>query len=128
MTEENKLIAPESGPQPMIGEAATAVQFKKMRVCRNFRQGTLLPSCGASGANELADALLAQVKEAGDFIDVELVHCLGRCHMGPTVKLTPAGPFLQEVKAEDVPRLIKMLKTGDVAAMEAAFPTRDPND
>ena len=118
MSEENKLQDTVDAAEPM--------PFKRIRLCRNFRAGAVLPSCGARGANELAEALQESIAANGDFIELQLVHCLGRCHMGPTLKLIPAGPFLQEVQAEDVPRLVEMLIAGDTEGLKAAFPGTEP--
>lgn len=106
--------APPSSPPPD--------NFDRLRVCTNFRAGDILPSCGARGSKDLARALREEIEKHGDFIRLETVHCMGRCHIGPTVKLLPRGPFLQQVAPEDAPRLIELLKAGDYDAVRAAFP------
>lgn len=118
-------MSDENTPQPSdaLSTGQTGLNdFERLRLCRNFRAGDILASCAASGALELADALKKAIAENDDFIKLELVHCMGRCHMGPTLKLVPAGPFLQGVQAQDVPHLIRMLKAGNVAGLIEAFP------
>ena len=80
-------------------------KFTKLRLCTNFRAGDLLPSCGARGSKELARLLREEVEKRGDFITLETVHCLGKCHIGPTLKLLPGGPFIQGATPEDAERI-----------------------
>ena len=58
-------------------------------------------------------------------VPLETVHCLGKCHIGPTVRLVPAGPFLMGVKTRaDVNRVLDLLEAGnsDKAAEEFPLP------
>ncbi|MCR9218800.1 MAG: (2Fe-2S) ferredoxin domain-containing protein [Alphaproteobacteria bacterium] len=96
--------------------------YDRLRLCVNFRAGDILPSCGARGAKELAAALQEKMPDALPEMRLESVHCLGRCHIGPTIRLSPSGPFLQGVQAEDVDFLIEKLKAGDLDALLEAFP------
>lgn len=101
--------------------AATRL-YPRLRVCTNLRGGDLLPSCGAVGSKELAVALKSEISKRGDFIMLETVHCMGRCHIGPTLKLLPFGPFLQGAQAEDAARLVSLLESEDYEALTIAFP------
>ena len=76
-------------------------RYPRLKVCVNFRAGDVLPSCGAKGSRELAQSLKEEIAKRGDFISLETVHCLGKCHIGPTLKLLPSGPFLQGAQAAD---------------------------
>jgi len=101
-------------------------QFDTLRVCVNFRAGDILPSCAARGSKELAAALAE--KMPGQVPDMKLmkVHCLGRCHVGPTIRLSPGGPFLQGMQAQDVDWLLERLAADDIAALKQTFP--DPKE
>jgi (2Fe-2S) ferredoxin len=117
------------GASEDAGSAEDAEQerrYTRLRVCTNLRAGDILPSCGARGSKELARALREAVAARGDFISVETVHCLGKCHIGPTLKLLPGGPFLLGAQAEDVPRLTDMLEAEEYETLKAAFP--EPSD
>lgn len=100
-------------------------KYPRIRLCTNLRAGDLLPSCGASGSKELARALRAEIEKRGNFANLETVHCLGKCHVGPTIKLLPGGPFLQRATAEDAPRLAELLEAEAYDDLVAAFP--DPS-
>ena len=97
--------------------------YTSLRVCVNRRAGDLLPSCGARGSLNMVKALSVALAENGDFLTLERVHCLGRCHMGPTVKLMPGGPFLQYISEDRVGDLVALLKSQDYAGAELAFPS-----
>lgn len=106
--------------------APEARRYTRLRICTNLRAGDILPSCGARGSKELARALREAIAEKGDFIAVETVHCLGKCHIGPTVKLLPGGPFLQGAQEEDAQTLTALLEVEDYEGLKAAFP--DPSE
>jgi (2Fe-2S) ferredoxin len=97
-------------------------KYNRVRLCTNLRAGDLLPSCGARGSKELARALRAEIESRGDFVSLETVHCLGKCHIGPTIKLLPGGPFLLGARAEDAPRLAELLEAEAYDALVEAFP------
>ncbi len=102
--------------------------FDRLRACTNFRAGDLLPSCGAVNAKELATALKEGIEARGLPLKFEKVHCMGRCHLGPTLKLLPAGPFLLGAQPEDAERLLDMLEAGDIEAATTAFPNPDAKE
>lgn len=95
---------------------------KTLNICINFRAGKLLPSCGAVGSQELADALEAGIAERGLPLDFKRLHCMGKCHIGPTVKLSHGGPFIMGAKASDVPQILDWLEEENYEALKAAFP------
>jgi (2Fe-2S) ferredoxin len=96
--------------------------FDVMRLCVNFRAGDILPSCGARGSKELAEALKAKMPDKLPDMELLTVHCLGRCHAGPTIRLSPKGPYLLGVQAADVDWLLDRLAAGDIDALVEAFP------
>lgn len=93
-----------------------------LNICVNFRAGDLLPSCGAVGSKDLADALEAGITERGLPLDLKRLHCMGKCHIGPTVKLSHGGPFIMGAKASDAPRILDLLEAEDYDALKEAFP------
>ena len=101
---------------------AKPLPFRALKACVNFRAGGVIPSCKARGAEELHTALEAALQEAGVPLPLEKVHCMGRCHLGPTLRLVPAGPYFLELTPEDAPRLAAFLAKGDVEGAEKAFP------
>lgn len=103
-------------------EDRTAGGFDTVRICVNFRAGDMLPSCAARGSKDLRAAL--EERLAADLPDVRLVpvHCLGRCHLGPTLRLSPRGPFLLGATAEDVDFIVEKLAAGEIEALTEAFP------
>lgn len=96
-------------------------QYNRIRVCTNFRAGDLLPSCAARGSKDLAEALRHEIALRGDFIRFETVHCLGKCHIGPTIKLLPGGPFLQGAQASDAAHIADLLLAERYDEAVAAF-------
>ncbi|MBP5857627.1 (2Fe-2S) ferredoxin domain-containing protein [Marivibrio halodurans] len=102
--------------------ASSEAGFSTLRLCINFRAGDFLPSCGARGAKRLHEALGEEMARALPDMTLKPVHCLGRCHLGPTLRLSPRGPFLLGAQAEDVPFIVDRLAAGDIAALQAAFP------
>jgi len=106
-------------------ETAEKPVFRALRMCTNFRAGYTLPSCGARGAAEVAAELERQWPERNLPFELETVHCMGKCHIGPTMKLIPAGPFILGARTkEDVTRILDLLEAGDFdqAAQEFAEP------
>jgi (2Fe-2S) ferredoxin len=95
---------------------------RTLNICINFRGGDLLPSCGAVGSKELADALEAGIAERGLPLIFKRLHCMGKCHIGPTVKLSHGGPFIMGAKESDVPQILDWLAAEDFEALKAAFP------
>lgn len=105
---------------------AQTVPFRALKACVNFRAGDFLPSCRALGAEELHLALEAAFREEGITLPLQKVHCMGRCHLGPTLRLVPNGPYFLGLQAKDAARLASFIAEGDIAGAAAAFPEPVP--
>lgn len=81
---------------------------KKVMVCTNFRANPSHPSCGARDS----DTILAALSEAlFDMpINTEESPCMGLCHAGPNVRLTPSGACFHEVNAESLDVIVEEIK------------------
>ncbi len=93
-----------------------------LSICVNFRAGDRLPSCGARGSRELADALEAGIAERGLPLVLKRLHCMGKCHIGPTMRIWPGGPFIMGAQEPDVPEILDQLEERDWDALAARFP------
>ena len=123
MTDNSDNRQPETAGK--TSEAAEKPAFRALRLCTNYRAGYTLPSCGARGAKEVAAELERQWPERNLPFELETVHCMGKCHIGPTMKLIPGGPFIMGAQSkEDVTRILDLLEAGDFdrAAEEYAEP------
>ena len=100
-----------------------------LRACVNFRAGNRLTSCGAKGSREMVAALEAGITSRGLSWQIEKVHCMGKCHLGPTMRILPNGPFIVGAQEADVPRILDLLKSNDLNGLANAFPlpSQDPN-
>lgn len=65
-----------------------------------------MPSCGARGGIEIAQALETEILSRGLPVALERFNCLGLCEQGPNLKLSPGGEFWHDVRLEDVPLLV----------------------
>jgi (2Fe-2S) ferredoxin len=94
----------------MISGYSIAMNNEKIvTVCINRRANPEMPSCGARGGVEIADALEAAIAEQGLPVRLERFKCLGLCERGPNIKLSPGGEFCHEVKLEDLPAVLKRI-------------------
>ena len=93
----------------------------------NFRAGNRMTSCGAKGSREMVAALEAGLTERNLDWRVEKVHCMGKCHLGPTMRILPNGPYIMGVQESDVGRVLDMLEGNAVTELAAAFPLPDDN-
>ena len=104
-------------------------EFRSLRLCTNHRAGTVLPSCGARGAAALQEILEKEIaaREGTDTplpVKLETVHCMGKCHIGPTLRIIPAGPFFMGVcTEEEVKRLFDLITEGEVEQAASEFPS-----
>ncbi len=105
-----------------MSETSKPAYEHTLNICINFRAGDLLPSCGAEGSKELADALEAGIAARGIPLTFKRLHCMGKCHIGPTIKLSHGGPFIMGAKESDVPQILDWLEAGDFDALKTAFP------
>ena len=93
-----------------------------LRACINFRSGKRLPSCGCVGSREMVASLINAIEEADIDWRVEAVHCMGKCHAGPTMRILPNGPYIMGVQESDVPDVVQKLKSGDLNGLAIAYP------
>ncbi len=93
-----------------------------LSICINFRAGDILPSCAARGSKELADALQAGIAERGLALELKRLHCMGKCHIGPTMRIWPGGPFVMGATESDGPEILDRLEACDWDALAEAFP------
>ena len=99
-----------------------------LRACVNFRAGNRMPSCGARGSREIVTALETGLLRRNLDWRLEKVHCMGKCHLGPTMRILPNGPFVMGIQKEDVPRVLELLEQGKINELAAAFPLPRKND
>ena len=83
-----------------------------------IRVGTAM--CGhAAGANEVVEALRAELDKRGFEVRMSEVGCLGICYAGPLVDiLKPGGPrlFFGNVTPEDAPEIVRSFVVNDYDA------------
>ncbi len=100
----------------------TSPDYSRLMLCVNLRAGDILPSCGAVGAREIAEQLALGIKKLDIPLELETLHCMGKCHLGPTMRLAPGGPFIMGIKLEDVPHVLDMLKSRKFEQLAKEFP------
>ncbi|MDY6991477.1 MAG: (2Fe-2S) ferredoxin domain-containing protein [Pseudomonadota bacterium] len=83
--------------------------WKTVIICVNYRRNPWLPSCGARGSLEIAQALELEIKAHGIAAQVERIHCFGECEQGPNVRIMPGGAFFRHVRLEDVADILAIL-------------------
>jgi (2Fe-2S) ferredoxin len=93
-----------------------------LRACINFRAGNRLTSCGAKGGREMVDALESGIASRGLSWQIEKVHCMGKCHLGPTMRILPNGSFIMGAQEVDVPQILDLMEKGDLNGLALAFP------
>jgi (2Fe-2S) ferredoxin len=93
-----------------------------LRACVNFRAGNRLTSCGAKGSREMVAALEASIASRELSWQIEKVHCMGKCHLGPTMRILPNGPFIMAAQEADVPQILDLLEKDDLSGLANAFP------
>lgn len=87
-----------------------AAPVYKLAVCVNNRYSANKPSCAARGSERLLDELQKAVKDKGLTFDIEPFLCFGRCTQGPTMRFIPGGDFRFNVKASDIPEIIRSIE------------------
>ena len=88
----------------------------------NYRANKLVDSCGARGSKELAAALIKAIEACELPITLETVHCMSKCHLGPTLRVLPNGPYIMGCQESDVAELLENLKKGNIVALAKRFP------
>jgi len=81
-----------------------------------------MTSCGARGSREIIAALETELSRRNLDWHLEKVHCMGKCHLGPTMRVLPNGPFVMGIQKEDIPRVLELLERGKINELAAAFP------
>ncbi len=95
--------------------------------CVNFRAGNRMTSCGARGGWEMVTALEEGIVERGLDWRVEKAHCMGKCHLGPTMRLLPNGPYIMGVQESDLNSVLDMREENAADALASALPLPDDN-
>lgn len=96
--------------------------FTKIVICTNWRAGGILPSCGENGSKELAAAIEKGLRDRDLPLEFQELHCMGKCHLGPTMRLVPAGPFIMGAKEEDAPHILDLISEGKFDQLAEEFP------
>ena len=95
--------------------------YSKLRLCINLRAGDILPSCGARGSRELANALEKALEDRDLPFTLETVHCMGKCHIGPAIQLMPRGPILVGLNSDNLDNLLELLEKRDFNRLEELY-------
>jgi len=106
----------------MSNDAETTLRYKALFHCVNYRASGNVTSCGARGAPELAKELQEEWATRDMKLELKPVHCLGRCHLGPTLRLVPGGQFLVGAsKPGDGHRIVELVDREDYETLNAEF-------
>ena len=75
-------------------------------------------------------ALEAGIASRGLSWQIEKVHCMGKCHLGPTMRILPNGSFIMGAQEADVSRILDLLGSNDLNGLANTFPLppQEPND
>ena len=113
----------------MSDETDNKPAFKALFHCVNHRVSGNVTSCGARGAPDLAKELQEEWAKRDMKLQLKPVHCLGRCHLGPTLRLVPGGQFLVGAsKPGDGRRIVELVERGDYDTLNAEFAEKtDPS-
>ena len=87
-----------------------------------------MTSCGAKGSREMTAALEAGLLARKLDWRLEKVHCMGKCHLGPTMRVLPHGPFIMGIQEDDVPRVLDLLERNDIEELVTTFPHPGKDD
>ena len=79
--------------------------YPVITVCINHRANPDVPSCAARGGAEVARCLEQAVAERNLPLRIERFNCLGKCELGPNLKLSPGGNFYHGVSPESIPEI-----------------------
>ena len=67
-------------------------------------------------------ALQAGVIKRSLNCQIETVHCMSKCHLGPTMKVLPNAGYIMGVKLRDVPQVLDLLEQNGIERLIALFP------
>lgn len=101
--------------------------YSRLRLCINLRAGDILPSCGARGSRDLAKKLENALAERNLPYELETVHCMGKCHIGPALQLMPRGPILVGLDPEDLDVFLDMLAAKDFEGLQERYKEPEEN-
>ena len=79
----------------------------ELLVCVNQRLNPRRPSCGARGAQALAEQFEAALAHRCAELVVTRIYCLGACEQGPNVRLAPGGRYWRAVGTDDIERIVR---------------------
>ena len=91
-------------------------------ICINYRANNLVDSCGRRGSADVADALEAGIRERALSYDLVRTHCMGKCHIGPTVRIVPGGPVVMGAATADVPHILDRLAAQEIDELANEYP------
>ncbi len=103
----------------------TDASYTKIVMCTNWRAGGIMPSCGENGAKPLATALEKGIKERNLPFDFQTLHCMGKCHLGPTMRLVPSGPFIMGANEQDAEHILDLLEAHKFEQLAQEFPLKE---
>ena len=84
----------------------------QLLVCVNRRLTAV--SCGAQGSEQIAAALEQGISERGLAVRLVRIHCFGRCHKGPNLRIV-GKPFHDGVTLDDVADILNELESVSVS-------------
>ena len=75
-------------------------------MCINERLGTGQRSCIGSGNRDYIEAMRGLLADAG--LDIKIVEreCLGKCEIGPIMRIAPAGKFFTNIDQQTLPLIV----------------------
>ena len=80
----------------------------QLLVCVNRRLTAV--SCAAQGSEEIAAALEQGISERGLAVRLVRIHCFGRCHKGPNLRIV-GKPFHDGVTLDEVADILDELES-----------------
>ena len=89
----------------------------RLIVCINQRLGTGQRSCVGSGNLDYIRQIRGMIAEAGLDVSVVERECLGKCEIGPVMRIAPGGRFFTEIDAGSLPLIMRELRAF-IAAQE----------
>jgi len=99
----------ESGLAQAIGGHTAEMGRLRLVVCVNRRLSDDKPSCAARGSEVLAQRFGDEITRRGLAVDLREVYCMGRCELGPNVRIVPSGETYHGVGEDDIESLLQDL-------------------
>ena len=82
----------------------------RLVVCINERLGTGQRSCVTSGNYDFIAEIRRLIEVEGLDIPIVERECLGKCELGPVMRIAPGGPFYTEINNEKLPEIVAELQ------------------